>query len=209
MGADPVGRAVGEDQLTGDRLQVQVAADAERLDRLVNDLLTYSRLSRTELEFGNVPLTKVVSEVQKALADDIRQSKAEIKVGPLHLVYGYEPTVNLIVSNLVANAIKFVQPGDTPRVAIRSEENGGRVRLWVEDRGIGIHPDGLQKIFGVFQRLHAVDKYPGTGIGLAIVQKAAERMGGRTGVESELGKGSRFWVDLPAAQAVNDSAKTP
>lgn len=74
-----------------------------------------------------------------------------------------------------------------------------RVRLWVEDNGIGIHPDGLNKIFGVFQRLHPVDRYPGTGIGLAIVQKGIERMGGSVGVESELGIGSRFWLELPAA----------
>ena len=88
-----------------------------------------------------------------------------------------------------------------PRINIWSEQREERVRFWVEDNGIGIHPDGINKIFGVFYRLHPIDKYPGTGIGLAIVQKGVERMGGEVGVESEPGRGSRFWIELPAASS--------
>jgi signal transduction histidine kinase len=123
-------------------------------------------------------------------------------VGKLHSVLAYEPTLNIIITNLLLNALKFIVPGEKPRITVWSEQVEGRVRLWVEDNGIGIHPDGLNKIFGVFQRLHPIDKYPGTGIGLAIVQKGIERMGGKVGVESDLGKGSRFWIQLPAAQSI-------
>jgi two-component system CheB/CheR fusion protein len=182
---------------------LRILRNAERLDRLVNDLLTYSRLTRGELKFENVSLAKVVAEVRKALAHDIESTSAKIETGAMQSVFAYEPTLNLIITNLIGNAMKFVKAGERPAINVRSEERDGTVRLWVEDQGIGIHPEGLDKVFGIFHRLHPVDKYPGTGIGLAIVQKGAERMGGKAGVESELGKGSRFWVDLPAARRIS------
>jgi signal transduction histidine kinase len=97
--------------------------------------------------------------------------------------------------NLIGNALKFVAPGTQPAVRICAEERGQTVRLWVEDNGIGIPAGCEAQIFGVFTRLHG-DKYPGTGIGLAIVKKAVECMGGHVGVESSLGQGSRFWFEL-------------
>jgi signal transduction histidine kinase len=103
---------------------------------------------------------------------------------------------------------------DGPPVALITGANRGiglevcrqRVRLWIEDNGIGVAPEHHERIFGVFERLHRATDYPGTGIGLAIVRKAVERMGGRVGVESALGKGSRFWVELAAADAVAAAA---
>jgi signal transduction histidine kinase len=100
------------------------------------------------------------------------------------------------VTNLVQNAAKFVPPGKFPEITIRSEASPGRLRLLVEDRGIGIAPEHHDRIFGLFQRLHNDRAYPGTGIGLAIVRKAMERMGGRAGVTSEPGKGSSFWLEM-------------
>ena len=99
----------------------------------------------------------------------------------------------------LANGIKFVPPDRTPEVRVRAERRDGLVRLWVEDNGIGIAPEHHERIFRVFERLHRSSDYPGTGIGLAIVRKAMERMGGSAGVESELGRGSRFWIELPRA----------
>ena len=87
--------------------------------------------------------------------------------------------------------------GVLPQIHIWSELRENFIRLWVEDNGIGIDPEHRTKIFGVFERLHPIDQYPGTGIGLAIVHKGVERMDGRLGFESELGKGSRFWIELP------------
>jgi signal transduction histidine kinase len=177
----------------------RILGAAARLDKLVNDLLTYSRLSRSELKFEKVSLDKVFSDVQTALHDDIQRNAALVTVQPLHFVRAYEPTLNLVLTNLLTNALKFVEPGAEPRVQIWSEQHGNIIRLWVADNGIGISPENADKIFGVFQRLHPINKYPGTGIGLAIVQKAVTRMGGQVGVESELEKGSRFWIELPAA----------
>jgi signal transduction histidine kinase len=178
----------------------RILHSAERLDNLVRDLLTYSRLSRGELKFENVDLAKVVREAQSAHLDEIQKREAVIAIGNLHSVLAFEPTLNVVVTNLISNAMKFIKTGEHPRIKIWSEQNNSQVRLWVEDNGIGIPAEGLGKIFGVFQRLHPNYQYPGTGIGLAIVQKAVQRMGGNVGVESELGKGSRFWIELPAAQ---------
>ena len=110
------------------------------------------------------------------------------------------------LTNLLTNALKFVPPGVAPRVTVRAEEFDSRVRIYVEDNGIGIPPDQHERIFGIFERLHSDQTYPGTGIGLAIVQKSVERMGGRVGVESEPGKGSRFWFELPRATTAGPGA---
>jgi PAS domain S-box-containing protein len=178
----------------------RIINSAKRLDRLVEDLLAYSRLSRSDLEFENVDLEKVVREVQISLAHEINNREATLSTGPLLPVSAYQPTLQLVITNLISNALKFAKTDERPQIRIWSEPRDGSVRLWVEDNGIGMSMENTKKIFGVFERLHPMDKYPGTGIGLAIVHKGVERMGGRAGVESEPGKGSRFWIELPQAR---------
>ena len=131
----------------------------------------------------------------RAAGDSIAYPVAD----PLPTVIGHGPTFAQVLANLVANAVKFVPPERTPEVRILAEPRDGQVRLWVEDNGIGIAPEHHERIFRVFERLHRAIEYPGTGIGLAIVRKAMERMGGRSGVVSEPGRGSRFWIELPRA----------
>jgi PAS domain S-box-containing protein len=185
---------------TGREYAQRIINSAKRLDRLVEDLLTYSRLNRSDLEFERVDLEKVVREVQTSLAHEINSREATLSTGPLLPVWAYLPTLQLVVTNLISNALKFAKSDERPQIRIWSEPRDGSVRLWVEDNGIGMSPENTEKIFGVFERLHPMDKYPGTGIGLAIVHKGVERMGGRAGVESEPGKGSRFWIELPQPQ---------
>jgi signal transduction histidine kinase len=130
--------------------------------------------------------------------EQIRASHADVQVAePLPRVRASRPALTQTLSNLLGNAVKFVAPGTTPRVRVHGEAKGPRVRIWVEDNGIGIAPGNLEKIWGMLERLNP--SYEGTGVGLSIVRKAVERMGGSTGVESELGKGSRFWIELPRA----------
>jgi signal transduction histidine kinase len=118
------------------------------------------------------------------------------------------PVLRQVLANLLGNAVKFVPPGERLTVRVWAEparpgqgQEQGRVRLWVEDNGIGIAREHRERIFQVFQRLHGVADYPGTGIGLAIVRKGIERLGGAVGLESEPGGGSRFWIDLPITDA--------
>ena len=104
-----------------------------------------------------------------------------------------------VLRHLLSNAIKFVRPHDVPWVEVKAEALAGFVRVSVSDRGIGIHEKYFGRIFGVFERLNPAEDYPGAGIGLAVVRRGMERMGGRCGVESKPGEGSRFWVDLREA----------
>ena len=113
-------------------------------------------------------------------------------------VAGHEASLSQCFSSLLDNAVKFVKPGERARVRVWSERNDGMVRVNVEDNGIGIGSEHYGRIFDMFQRLHPAGVYEGNGIGLTIVRQAVERMGGTVGVESSPGKGSRFWVELPA-----------
>jgi signal transduction histidine kinase len=109
--------------------------------------------------------------------------------------------------NLVSNAVKFVERDKQPEVTVYDEERDGFVRVWVEDNGIGIAKEHQDRIFRIFERLHGRDSYVGTGIGLAIVEKAISRMNGRVGLESEIGKGSRFWFELPVYRSADAAAE--
>ena len=179
----------------------RISASADQMAGLLNDLLEYSKMSQAELKLEPVSLRKAASEALALLEGDIRAKNAIVTASdPLPEVIGQAATVVLLINNLVSNALKFVPSGVQPQVRIWAERNGSCVRLSVRDNGIGIAPRDQEKIFGAFQRLHGRQAYPGTGLGLAIVRKGAERMGGRAGVESEPGTGSRFWVEFKAAE---------
>ncbi|UCD19628.1 MAG: PAS domain S-box protein [candidate division WOR-3 bacterium] len=182
---------------TGKDYAMRVVAAAQHMDTLIQDLLAYSRLSRSALKPGAVSLDSVLGDVIHQFSTDIQKADAQIRVErPLPDVMGDHATLVQVFSNLLSNAIKFVEPGVKPRIRIWAEEMNSRVRLWVEDTGIGIAPQYHDRIFRIFERLQGVENYPGTGIGLAIVKKGLERMGGRSGVDSAPGRGSKFWVEL-------------
>jgi signal transduction histidine kinase len=176
----------------------RIVAATKRMEALIQDLLAYSRIGRTQMEIRPVALDAIVEDAVSSLSATIGDAHAAIKIEkPLPAVLGYRPIVQQVIANLITNAVKFVKPETMPEIRIYAEPRGATVRLWVEDNGIGINPEHHQRIFKVFERLHGAESYPGTGIGLAIVRKAIERMGGQAGLESALGQGSRFWIELP------------
>ncbi len=186
----------------------RIAQSAKYMDTLLLDLLAYSRLTRTEMSLTAIALDEPVAELLVMLDKEIRDRDATVEVAsPLGEVQAHLPTLKQIVSNLISNGLKFTAADRKPNLRIFTSRQGDFVRLWVEDNGIGIASEHQQKVFGLFQRLHDTQIYPGTGIGLALVRKGAERMGGRAGVESELGRGSRFWVDLPARKSESDGTQ--
>lgn len=180
----------------------RIVAASGRMERLIQDLLAYSRLSKEEVVLLPVDLEGVVDEAIAGLLDGVRERGGQISVErPLPPVLAHRPTLVQVLSNLLTNAVTFVAPGVAPRVRIRAESKAGRLCLWVEDNGIGIAPEHQQRVFDVFERLHGIEEYPGTGIGLAIVRKGVERMSGRAGVQSIPGAGSRFWIELRRPEA--------
>jgi len=162
--------------------------------------LAYSRLAQLNIEPQPVNLDAVIQDVVEALRTPLQESLAQLTVRrPLGIVMGERTTLAQVFMNLVNNALKFVAPGTSPLVRIFSERRDGWLRLLVHDNGIGIAAEHQGKIFAVFERLHGTEEYPGTGVGLAIVRKAMERLGGRYGVDSTPGCGSTFWIELKEA----------
>ena len=173
-----------------------------RMDALVRDLLTYSRLAREDVAPRTLDLQHVLAEARGLLQVELDERGAKIDVlQPILPVVGHHSSLVQAVANLLSNAAKFVAPGVRPEIRVRTERHGDRVRLWVEDNGIGILPADQEKMFRMFERLKGAEHYPGTGIGLAIVRRSVERMGGAAGVESQPGEGSRFWIELPGAES--------
>lgn len=177
--------------------------DAVQMNVLINDLLSYSRLSRAQINLQPTALDDVVAAALKQLTAQVQEKQAQIhKADPLPQVMAHRSTLVQVVTNLISNAIKFVEPNTQPQIHIfatlESRDRQDWIRLWIVDNGIGIAPEHQERVFRVFERLHGAESYPGTGAGLAIVRKGIERMGGRVGVESQSGQGSRFWLELPA-----------
>jgi len=176
----------------------RIVTSARRMDRLIQDVLTYSRIARSELQMEVVDTDHLVQGILESYPG-FQSPAAVIEVKrPLLKVLANEAALTQCLSNLIGNAIKFVPPGNVPRVTVWSELLEDRVRIHVQDRGIGVPAKHQQRIFGIFQRLSKA--YDGTGIGLSIVKKAAERMGGGVGLRSKPGEGSTFWLDLHCAK---------
>jgi signal transduction histidine kinase len=187
---------------TGRSYAVRIAAAAKRMDELIRDLLDYSRLSNGELPLAPVEFSQVVAAAKQQLAGQLAESGATLTVADgLPCVLGHFGMLVQVLANLIGNSIKFVPSGVKPMIAIRAEQHGTAQRILVQDNGIGIPAQFHHKIFRVFERLHGQDQYPGTGIGLAVVRKGVERLGGKVGLISDPGQGACFWIELTTAPA--------
>jgi len=181
----------------------RISNSAHFMDELVHDLLAYGHLSHSQIKLTNVNLERHVDAVLEQFSPQLKTRGAQVEVSrPLPEVKAAPAIVSEIIINLVDNALKFVPPDRQARIHIWAHRNNS-VRLWIEDNGIGIRPEYHNRIFRLFERLHGSGDFPGTGIGLAIVAKGAERLGGRAGVESTPGQGSRFWVEFPVADTAS------
>ncbi len=205
---EPLRNVVSFSQLLSRRYEGKLDPDADefigyiveggkRMQALVNDLLEYSRVSTRATPFQPTDSEGVVDRVMQNLFFAIQESNSTIETTPLPKVNADPGQLGMVFQNLIANAIKFHRE-EPPYIHISAEKSGSMWRFAVRDNGIGIDPAFNDRIFEIFQRLHTRDKYPGTGVGLAIVKKIIERHGGDIWVESELGKGSTFYFTLPA-----------
>lgn len=186
----------------------RIATSCEHLDNLIRDTLQFTRAVRQELPLEPVDLSELLASILTAYPN-LNPDEADIEIeGHLPVVLGNKTGLSQCFANLLGNAVKFVSPGTRPHVRIHADAAQGTAarpdlaRIWIEDNGIGIPKERVPQLFQLFVRLSK--HHEGTGVGLALVRKVLQRMGGAVGVESEAGKGSRFWVELRLA---NDSAK--
>lgn len=179
----------------------RIIAAGERMRTLINDLLSFSRVTTMAKPFAMVNLNLIVKEVLSDLEARMEQTKGLVEVGDLPTIDGDPMQIYQLLQNLIGNGLKFHAPGVPPIIKISGENGGPNYRLSVADNGIGFDEKYLDRIFTVFQRLHGRKEYEGTGIGLAICRKIAERHGGQITARSAPGAGSTFTVTLPVKQS--------
>jgi signal transduction histidine kinase len=177
----------------------RIRCAAQRMEDTLKDLLEYSTLAREEIVLQPINMESIVTDLLTQHRGLIEEKQAEIAVErPLPTVRAARAILGQVLTNVLTNALKYTEPGQPPRVRIFAEMNDQHAVVKVADNGIGIDPKHHERIFKVFERLHGYSRYPGSGVGLAIARRAMERMHGRIWVESELGKGSCFCLQLPA-----------
>jgi signal transduction histidine kinase len=177
----------------------RIRRSSSRMEKLTHDVLTYSRVARAEVRLERINLGRLIRDLISQYTE-FQEPAAKIEIDePLLEVLGHEVTLGQAITNLFSNAIKFVKAGVRPNIKLKTTAVGDRIRISVHDNGIGINPEHQGRLFNIFERLHPKASYEGTGIGLAIVRKAVERMGGRTGVNSDGINGSEFWIELRRA----------
>jgi signal transduction histidine kinase len=175
----------------------RILSATDDMQQLMTSLLEFGRLGRGAVRQRHLSLQQVVARCLRNLQDEIQTTHAHITVSEEQAILYADPTLlKVALTNLLANALKFVAPGVPPQVTISASVLQDGCRLHVEDNGIGVSPQDQARIFQPFVRLHAVEEYPGAGLGLAAVQKAVELMGGRVGVTSIPDTGSTFWIEL-------------
>lgn len=180
----------------GKRLLGVIQYNAKRMGTLIDDLLAFSRLGKKELQRSTINM----SELVEAALFDINKStnsKAKIKIGTLHPLKGDYSLINQVMMNFISNAIKYSSKKENPVVEISSDIKDGQVIYSVMDNGVGFNMDYSHKLFGVFQRLHTMDEFEGTGVGLAIVKRVINKHGGRVWADSIPGKGATFYFSIP------------
>jgi signal transduction histidine kinase len=178
----------------------RISAAARRMDNLISALLAYGRLNYEELSFGFINTGEMLETLLNDFDLEIKEAHARIILTePFPKVWANAPMLRKVFGELIENALKFRSPERPLQIEIWAEELETKSLIWIHDNGIGIPPEHCERVFRVLESLHARNQYPGTGIGLAIVRRAIERMGGRIGLKTGSEQGSCFWIELPKA----------
>jgi PAS domain S-box-containing protein len=191
------GRSSGSlDEKSGHYMEV-ISEAAKKMGNLIDDLLAFSRMGRTELMKKRFDLGQVVREIVRDLADETKGREIEWQVGPLPEVTGDASMLRQVMFNLATNAVKFTRPRPSAVIEIGAIDLVDEIQVFVKDNGVGFDPTYLNKLFGLFQRLHRNEEFEGTGVGLALVQRIILRHGGRVWAEGSPDEGATFWFSLP------------
>jgi signal transduction histidine kinase len=170
---------------------------AQEMRELIDSLLNFSRLGRGEVRYEPIDLRNYIETCLRNLEGELRNRNANVKIRARSRVVQLDPTLlKIAITNLLSNAIKFVPEGVRPEITVSASVKHDVCRIEVNDNGVGIAKEDQQRIFMPFVRIHSEEEFPGIGLGLPSVRKAVELMGGRVGVDSKPGQGSRFWIEL-------------
>lgn len=180
----------------GNRLLKVIQDSAERMNTLIDDLLAFSKLGRQSLRKTAIPMTELMQDTLDELRR-ITNHRAEIKLNELHPVLADPALMKHVIMNLLSNAVKYSSQTKNPKIEISSKSKKTEIVYCIKDNGVGFDMQYVDKLFGVFQRLHSSDQFEGTGVGLAIVQRIIHRHGGRVWAEGQVGKGASFYFSLP------------
>jgi PAS domain S-box-containing protein len=182
----------------GRRYVMMILESVKRMGTLIDDLLAFSRIGRTETRETMVSLAQLVKEVQSEILQETDGRKISWKVGPLPDLYGDRAMLKLALVNLISNAVKFTRTRPQPEIEIGcAEKRKDGVVVFIKDNGVGFDMKYVNKLFGVFQRLHRTEEFEGTGIGLATVQRIIHRHGGDVWAEGLVGNGATFYLSFP------------
>ena len=180
------------------RLLDIVRANALRMSALIDDLLSFSRLGRHEVRHARLEMTSIArSAIEEILKDSEARERIEFRLGELPDAEGDPALLRHVWINLLSNALKFSARQEKPAIEVAGVPDGSFAVYHVRDNGAGFDPKYASKLFAVFQRLHSLEEFEGTGIGLALVKRIVEKHGGRTWAEGEVGRGATFWFSLP------------
>ncbi|HYQ89969.1 MAG TPA: ATP-binding protein [Candidatus Binatia bacterium] len=181
----------------GRRHLATISSAAEKMGALIDDLLVFSRMGRTEMRKTTVDLGALAAEVVRELEVDAKGRRVDWKLGALPIVKGDPAMLRLVLTNLFSNALKYSGPREAARIEVEAQSQNGEIVVVVRDNGVGFDPTYVHKLFGVFQRLHGPAEFEGTGIGLANVRRIVGRHGGRTWAEGAIDQGATFYFSLP------------
>lgn len=193
---------------SGKRYLTLIKEAGQRAGALIDDLLAFSRMSRTQLDFRHIAMNEKVAKVQADMADAYPNKTIQWQVEPLPEVYGDAAMLRLVWQNLLDNAVKYSSEEPVIQIHIGANLNQGEWEFFVKDNGVGFDMEHAQNLFGVFQRLHEGEAFEGTGIGLANVRRIIARHGGRTWAESTPGQGATFYFSLPATPPESETKES-
>ncbi len=185
----------------GKRVCKVISDNAIRMSQLIDDLLQFSRLSRKDMALSPIDMQTMLNSIWHEVTTPVQRENIAFLEDPIHRCYGDPNMMRQVWTNLLSNAVKFSSKKDKPVISVWSDLEEGEIRYYVKDNGVGFDMRYSEKLFGVFQRLHGINEFEGTGVGLALVQRIVHKHGGWVKGEAEPGKGATFSFALPADEA--------
>jgi len=185
----------------GQRLLEIIRANTRKMDRLIEDLLAFSRLGRRKVKVADLDMARLVQDVVDELQDTLGDRRVQWDLQPLPASRADRALMRQVWVNLLGNALKFTRPQESAVIEVGCRPAGDEDVYYVKDNGVGFDRKYAHKLFGVFQRLHRYEEFEGTGVGLALVQRIVQRHGGRVWAEGQVKRGATFYFSLPRRQA--------